>query len=96
MQIHLIAVGTRMPKWIDEGFKEYARRMPSECSIKLHEIALPKRGKSSSAVKLREQAGQKMVSLLPKGARQVALEVRGSSWSTEKLAERLRFWMESG
>ncbi|MDH3355232.1 MAG: 23S rRNA (pseudouridine(1915)-N(3))-methyltransferase RlmH [Chromatiales bacterium] len=96
MQIHLIAVGTKMPKWIDEGFTEYVRRMPSECSIKLHEIALPKRGKSSSAEKLREQEGKKMASLLPKSVRQVALEVNGSNWSTERLAERLKFWMESG
>ncbi len=37
-----------------------------------------------------------MASLLPKGARRVALEVNGSSWSTEKLAQRLKFWLESG
>lgn len=96
MQIHLIAVGTKMPKWVDEGFNEYVRRMPPECSIKLHEITMPKRTKGNSAEKLREQEGQKMMSLLPKGARQLALEVNGSLWSTEKLAERLKFWMESG
>lgn len=96
MQIHLIAVGTKMPKWVVEGFNEYTRRMPSECSIKLHEINLPKRGKNNSAEKLRAQEGEKMASLIPKGARQVALEVKGANWSTEKLAERLQFWMESG
>lgn len=96
MQIHLIAVGTKMPKWVVEGFNEYTRRMPSECSIKLHEINLPKRGKNNSAEKLRAQEGEKMASLIPKGARQVALEVKGSNWSTEKLSERLKFWMESG
>lgn len=96
MQIHLIAVGTKMPKWVVEGFNEYTRRMPAECSIKLHEIPLPKRGKTSSAAKLRAQEGDKMLSLIPKGARQVALEVNGSNWSTEKLSDRLKFWMESG
>ena len=28
MRIHLIAVGTRMPSWVAEGYNEYARRLP--------------------------------------------------------------------
>ncbi len=85
-----------MPKWVVEGYNEYSRRMPPECSIKLHEIALPKRAKGSSMVKLRAQEGERMARLIPKGARQVTLEVNGSNWSSERLSERLKFWIESG
>ena len=30
MQVTVIAVGHRMPDWIENGFREYAKRMPSE------------------------------------------------------------------
>ncbi|WP_419601614.1 23S rRNA (pseudouridine(1915)-N(3))-methyltransferase RlmH, partial [Thiolapillus sp.] len=38
MNIHLIAVGDKMPRWVQEGYREYAQRMPRECSLKLAEI----------------------------------------------------------
>ncbi|MCB1726969.1 MAG: 23S rRNA (pseudouridine(1915)-N(3))-methyltransferase RlmH, partial [Gammaproteobacteria bacterium] len=31
MQIHLIAVGDKMPRWVQDGFSEYAKRLPAEC-----------------------------------------------------------------
>ena len=30
MKIQLIAVGTKMPKWVEEGFTEYRRRFPHD------------------------------------------------------------------
>ena len=54
MRIHLIAVGTRMPGWVDTGYREYAKRMPRECSLQLLEIPACKRQKSRSAAQARE------------------------------------------
>ncbi|MEJ1356977.1 MAG: 23S rRNA (pseudouridine(1915)-N(3))-methyltransferase RlmH, partial [Candidatus Sedimenticola sp. (ex Thyasira tokunagai)] len=39
MRIHLISVGNKMPRWVQEGYQEYAKRMPQECSLQLVEIA---------------------------------------------------------
>ncbi len=96
MQIHLIAVGNRMPGWVDEGYQEYARRLPSECALQLHEIPAGKRGKNADIVRLTRQEGEKMAAAIPKSARVVALEVKGKPWSTEQLAARLEHWLGDG
>ena len=96
MRIHLIAAGNRMPGWIDEGFREYARRLPSECALQLTEIPLGKRTKTADIDRLRRQEGEKMTAAVPKGALTVALEVNGRPWSTEQLSERLGKWLAEG
>lgn len=96
MRIHLIAVGTRMPSWVVEGYREYARRLPRECSLQLTEIPTAKRHKSLTAGQAREQEGQAMLAALPKDCNVVALDVRGKPWSTETLAARLEDWLASG
>lgn len=96
MQIHLIAVGNRMPGWVEQGYSEYAKRLPGECALKLHEIAAGKRGKNADIARLTRQEGEKMSAAIPKGARVVALEVKGKAWTTEQLAERMEAWMGDG
>ena len=45
MQINLIAVGDRMPDWVQTGYQEYAKRLPAECTLHLIEVPAAKRGK---------------------------------------------------
>ena len=40
MRLRLIAVGSRMPKWVEEGWHEYAKRLPSELALELVEVSL--------------------------------------------------------
>ncbi len=96
MNIHLISVGNRMPAWVEQGFAEYAKRMPSECSIKLIEIAPGHRGKGADIPKAIRDEGERMLKSIPKNCYVVALEVQGKEWSTEELADRLTGWMEGG
>jgi len=96
MFIHLIAVGTRMPGWVEEGFTEYAKRMPTESKLKLVEITAGKRGKNSDVKRLTQQEGEKMLAAIPKGAKVVALDVLGKALSTEELAKELKDWQGSG
>ncbi|MBE0511077.1 MAG: 23S rRNA (pseudouridine(1915)-N(3))-methyltransferase RlmH [Chromatiales bacterium] len=96
MNIHLIAVGQRMPNWVEQGYQEFAKRLPNECRLVLHEIPAPKRGKNVDIDKLRRQEADKINASLPKGARLVALEVGGKPWSTEQLAQRIGEWMGEG
>lgn len=96
MQIHLIAVGSKMPAWVELGYQEYAKRLPPECTLRLHEIPAGKRGKNADIARLTRQEGEKMAAGIPKGARVVALEVAGKAWSTEQLSGRLDSWMSEG
>lgn len=96
MQIHLIAVGTRMPGWINDGYSEYARRLPRECRLNLTEIPLAQRSKSQPVSRAIEDEGKRMQATIGANQRVIALEARGRSWSTEQLAEQLREWMQDG
>lgn len=96
MNIHLIAVGDRMPGWIQQGFDEYARRLPRECALRLVEIAPGKRGRKADIRRTLRDEGQRMLAAIPKGARVIALEVQGRDWSTEQLASQLESWMGGG
>lgn len=96
MLIHLIAVGTRMPSWVEDGFLEYAKRMPPESKIKLVEIPAGKRSKNSDIKRLTQQEGEKMLAAIPRNTKIVALDVLGKACSTEQLAQELKTWQGSG
>jgi len=96
MNIHLISVGTRMPKWVEQGFGEYAKRMPGECALKLVEIPPGHRGKGADISRAIRDEGERMLKAIPRDCHVIALEVKGREWSTDQLASKLTGWMESG
>jgi 23S rRNA (pseudouridine1915-N3)-methyltransferase len=96
MQIHLLCVGNRMPDWVTAGYQEYAKRMPRECELKLHEIPPGKRGKNADIARAVEAEGQKMQAAIPAGDRVVAVDLNGQEWSTPQLAEVLSGWLRDG
>ena len=96
MYLELIAVGTRMPAWVEQGFKDFEKRMPPECSLRLVEIPLAKRQKGVEVQRLLEKEGTKMLKAVSKGAYVIALDARGQQKSTQRLAEELDQWMRLG
>lgn len=96
MHIHLIAVGEKMPGWVQQGYQEYAKRLPRECALRLVEIAPGRRGKNADIARALRDEGQRMLAAIPKEARVIALEVGGRAWSTEQLAAQLQDWMAGG
>ncbi|RMG36821.1 MAG: 23S rRNA (pseudouridine(1915)-N(3))-methyltransferase RlmH [Gammaproteobacteria bacterium] len=96
MKIHLIAVGERMPGWVQQGYEEYARRLPRECALQLNEIAPGRRGRNADLARAVREEGRRMLAAIPKGARVIALEVEGRAWSTEQLAQQLKHWLAEG
>ena len=96
MRITVIAVGGKMPAWVELGINEYDRRMPRELKIHWREIPLVRRGRDTSPGVLRSREGEKILKAIPARDKVIALDVRGKSWSTEQLAEQLRSWQMSG
>ena len=96
MRIYLIAVGTRMPSWVEEAYREFSKRLPRECALQLHEIPLGKRSKSQAAERAQHDEGQSMLGAIPAGCHVVALDVQGRAWSTEDLSSNLQDWLASG
>jgi 23S rRNA (pseudouridine1915-N3)-methyltransferase len=96
MHIMVAAVGQRMPQWVNEAWGEYSRRMPNNFGLSLREIPLAKRGKKADTSRLRTAESEALYAAMPSRATVVALDVKGQSWSTEMLAEKLENWMRDG
>ncbi|QJD58940.1 23S rRNA (pseudouridine(1915)-N(3))-methyltransferase RlmH [Pseudomonas sp. gcc21] len=92
MRIRLISVASRMPRWVEEGYQEYAKRMPADLPLDLVEIPLSTRGKNADVARLMRREGEQMLAATQPGDRIVTLEVAGRNWSTEQLAEQLERW----
>lgn len=92
MKICLIAVGTKMPAWVTQGFGEYAKRLPAEFALELVEIPLLTRHKNADLARLMRQEGLAMLAKVASGERIITLEVTGRTWSTEALAEEMARW----
>jgi 23S rRNA (pseudouridine1915-N3)-methyltransferase len=92
MRAWLIAVGERMPAWVQEGYAEYAKRLVRELPLQLVEVST----KSRDPARITADEGAALLAAIPKGAHVVALDGRGKPWSSEELAAQLTRWRMQG
>jgi len=92
MRAWLIAVGERMPAWVQAGYAEYAKRLSRELPLQLVEIST----KTRDPARLTSEEGAALLGAIPKGAHVVALDGRGKTWSSEELAAQLARWRMQG
>ena len=96
MKLLLVTVGHKMPDWITAGFNEYAKRMPRESKIELLEIKPEPRTTGKSIPQIMDADAQRIVAALPQNCLRIALDERGTAWTTRQLADRLQQWMGEG
>jgi 23S rRNA (pseudouridine1915-N3)-methyltransferase len=85
-----------MPAWVEEAVLDYGLRMPRELKLQWREVPLAKRGKDNNAEALCRREGEQILKAVPAGDQVIALDVKGVSWSTEQLAQKLGDWQMSG
>lgn len=94
MKCRLIAAGTRLPDWVNDGFQEYQKRLRSPLVLELHEISVATRRAGENPQRAMAREGSDMLAAIGKDEYVVALEVAGKTMSTEELsawlADRLR------
>jgi 23S rRNA (pseudouridine1915-N3)-methyltransferase len=96
MKLAVVAVGTRMPSWVVEGYREYAKRMPPGTTLELVEIKPEARTTGKTVAQMLAAEAQRIRAALPKGGRVIALDERGKDMSTTGLAVQLEAWMQEG
>ena len=96
MKLRLLAVGTKMPAWVEQGYQEYAKRLPNDCALELVEINPGHRAKNTSKEKAMQQAAEALKKAIRPQDHVVALDVKGKPWSTEQLATNLSDWRMQG
>ncbi len=95
MAIRLLAVGTKMPHWVQQGVEQYSKRLPAGL-FSLQAIPLSKRTKNTTVQQAIVREGEKMLSCLTATDHVVALDLQGSPWSTEQLAQQWCQWDRDG
>jgi 23S rRNA (pseudouridine1915-N3)-methyltransferase len=95
VKLTVLAMGTRMPAWVEAGVGEYCKRLPPELKIDIRELPLANRGNQSQARAVALESATIRGALKPRD-RLVVLDVEGRSFSTEALAKRLEDWQMSG
>ena len=95
MKLTVLALGTRMPTWVEQGVAEYSKRLPPEIRLEIRELPLAQRGKGGNPRALQQEA-EVVEKALPARDRLIALDVEGRSLDTGQLAVRLQDWQMSG
>lgn len=96
MRVRLIAVGSRMPKWVREAYEDYITRLASGLKVSLVEIEPGQRSAGRTPQKAMEAEGQKLLGALRKDEYVVALDERGAEMTTRELAAWLKTRMQEG
>ena len=96
MKLHLIAVGHKMPGWINAGYDDYARRMPPDLPLLLNEIKPGHRVAGEDGARARQLEAERILAALPAGCVPVVLDERGAQVTTRELAAWLQCWMAEG
>lgn len=96
MKCRLIAAGTRLPEWIDTGFREYQKRLRSPLSLELVEIPVAARRAGENPERAVAREGSCMLAAIEPKDYVVALEVKAKSMSTEGLSAWFAERMQGG
>lgn len=93
MKLNIIAVGQKMPNWVNDAFADYQKRMPREMAIHLHEVAVAARKNNKHTEKLQLAEWTKQKQHLPSQGIVVALDEKGKQWTTKEWSAQLERWM---
>jgi 23S rRNA (pseudouridine1915-N3)-methyltransferase len=89
MNIRIVALGSRMPSWVDAAVDDYLRRLPREFAVELIELKPEPRDRGKTVAQMLAAEARRIAGAT-RGWRTIALDEHGQAWTTARLAERLR------
>ena len=95
-RLRIIAVGSRMPKWVQEPFDDYLTRLSAGLKVTLTEIEPGSRTAGRPPGKAIEAEGQRILAAVRPGEYVVALDERGKEMTTRELATWLAGRLQDG
>ncbi len=96
MRIRLIAVGERMPRWVDEVVADYIQRLAASLKLALVEVPAGQRSSRGDPVQAMQLEAQRILGLIKPREFVVALDERGTQMTTRELATWLSGRMNDG
>lgn len=89
LKITIIALGSKMPDWVEQGTNDYAKRFNDGIQLKLIEIPLIRRSKTSDLSRIMEKESVLIQQAIPGNCHLIALDSRGKSFTSEELATKI-------
>lgn len=96
MNITVLAVGNKMPRWVDEAVNEYSKRFGRDIHYTIKEIKPEKRGSGVSAAQGMAAEEKRILDAIPDNAYLVVLDERGQAPTSVELAGYLKNWQQNG
>ncbi len=96
MKFHILAVGNKLPAWVNNAFTEYAKRFSQEISLQLIEIKPEKRTSNKNKEQILHAEYQRIKTSIPAGCHIIILDVLGIHYTTTQLADVIKKWMQEG
>jgi len=95
MRLSVLAVGSRMPAWVNDGVKEYARRLPRQIQFAIEEIPPGARTARGNVAAAREQEAKQLTRRASAADLRIVLDEAGKPWTSVELAGQLRDWLHN-
>jgi 23S rRNA (pseudouridine1915-N3)-methyltransferase len=99
VHIKVIAVGTKMPGWVDQVSSDYGQRLPPDIRLEWLEVKAEKRSdkkiSADEADRYMSKEAERIREALPKDAHLVALDEQGIEVDSIQLSQQLQRWREN-
>ena len=89
MQIQILCIGKIKDRWISDGIAEFEKRLKPYCALTqtvLSEVKIPENASPAEEAAVKEKEGELLLSSVKEGFITIALDPKGVSISSEKLA----------
>jgi 23S rRNA (pseudouridine1915-N3)-methyltransferase len=96
LHLRVVALGHRMPAWIDAGWAEYASRLPRDYALQLVEVKPEPRDRGRTIAQLLAAEAARIGREWDPRRVRIALDERGQAWTTRELARRIGEWRDGG
>ena len=96
MKLIVIAVGVRMPDWVETAWRDYAKRLPADCALELKEVKPEPRTSGKTPAQMMQAEARRIEAALPANVLRIALDERGKDISTMGLSAELEKWRNDG
>ncbi len=94
MKIQIIAVGQKMPAWVEQACADYLKRMPREIEVQITVIPPAQRRARDSTEHYRQLEARQIIKKAGSNGLSIALDEQGKPWSSNDWAQQLGGWMQ--
>jgi 23S rRNA (pseudouridine1915-N3)-methyltransferase len=95
MKIKLIAIGKKMPDWIQTGINHYQKQLPASLNFELITLEAQKR-KGKNINQIKELEGELLIKATQGSSHVIAFDEHGKQNTTKDFAKNMENWQQNG